>query len=233
MVQIKFAPISTEKQIPGTNVQIQIGIIQDNEQRSWGVKLTQKGKVIAAKRIKKLIDVEITGIIRDTIGKLVALDTFELGGMLGGILREVYDKIKEKHKPADTQAAAAEPAPASRPQPAEPAPASRPQPAEPQAAPQQADLGIPDIKLPATSGSSDSFWSAYSSYDGASVPAREPAPEQPYQELPSEDSSAPAQQTPISNGLDAAMSILGSKCPNCGKDVGSDLDKCPYCGQSL
>jgi len=223
MVQIKFAPISTEKQIPGTNVQIQIGIIQDNEQRSWGVKLTQKGKIIAAKRIKKLIDVEITGIIRDTIGKLVALDTFELGAMLSGILREVYDKIKEKQKPAEAQAPAAEPAPVSS-----------PQPAAPQAAPQQsADLGIPDIKLPVASGSSDSFWSAYSSYDTPSASARAPAPEQSSQESPAEYVPAPAQPAPAAGNLDAAMSILGMKCPNCGRDVDSDLDKCPYCGQSV
>lgn len=223
MVQIKFAPISTEKQIPGTNVTIQIGIIQDNEQRSWGVKLTQKGKVIAAKRIKKLIDVEITGLIRDTIGKLVALDTFELGALLSGILREVYDKIKEKQKPAEAQAPAAEPAPVIS-----------PQPAAPQAAPQQpADLGIPDLKLPATSGSSDSFWSAYSSYDSVSVPAGEPTPYQPVQQAPAEIAPAPAQPTPASGELDAAMSILGMKCPNCGRDVDPDLDKCPYCGQSV
>jgi hypothetical protein len=223
MVQIKFAPISTEKQIPGTNVQIQIGIIQDNEQRSWGVKLTQKGKVIAAKRIKKLIDVEITGIIRDTIGKLVALDTFELGAMLSGILREVYEKIKEKQKPAEAQAPAAAPAPSSS-----------PQSAAPQAAPHQpADLGIPDLKLPATSGSSDSFWSAYSSYDGVSVPASEPVPEQPYQQSPVEHAPAVAEPTSASGNLDAAMSILGMKCPNCGRDVDPDLDKCPYCGQSV
>jgi len=223
MVQIKFAPISTEKQIPGTNVQIQIGIIQDNEQRSWGVKLTQKGKVIAAKRIKKLIDVEITGIIRDTIGKLVALDTFELGALLSGILREVYDKIKEKQKPAEAQAPMAEPTPVSSPQPTAPQAASQ----------QPADLGIPNLKLPAASGSSDSFWSAYSSYDGVSVPAGESTPYQPVQQPPAESAPTPAQPAPASGELDAAMSILGMKCPNCGRDVDSDLDKCPYCGQSV
>jgi hypothetical protein len=223
MVQIKFAPISSDKLIPGTNVQIQIGIIQDNEQRSWGVKLTQKGKVIAAKKIKKLIDVEITGIIRDTIGKLVALDTFELGALLSGILREVYEKIKEKQKPAEEQAPIAEPVPTAI-----------PQAAAPQAAPQQpADLGIPELKPPATSGSSDSFWSAYSSYDSVSVPTGEPVQEQPYQQAPAEYAPAPAQPAPAAGSLDAAMSILGTTCPNCGKDVDPDLDKCPYCGQPV
>lgn len=224
MVQIKFAPVSTDKLIPGTNVQIQIGIIQENEQRSWGVKLTQKGKVIAAKRIKKLIDVEITGIIRDTIGKLVALDTFELGALLSGILREVYEKIKEKQKPTAEGRAPT----------AEPAPSASPQPAAPKAAPQQpANLGIPDLPLPASSGGSDSFWSAYSSYDTGSTPLGEPIQEQPYQQAPAEYPATPAQPAPTTGGLDAAMSVLGGKCPACGRDVDPDLDKCPYCGASI
>ena len=100
MVSIKFAPISEEREVPGTNCHIQVGVIQTQKGRNWGVKLTQNGKVIAAKQIKKLIDVEITNIIRDTIGKLFSLDTFDLGAMLSNLLREVYDKIKNKQKPA-------------------------------------------------------------------------------------------------------------------------------------
>jgi len=207
MVQIKFAPISTERLIPGTNVNIQVGIIQ-NDERSWGVKLTQKGKVIAAKRIKKLIDVEITGIIRDTIGKLVALDTFELGGMLSEILREVYDKIKEKQKPAEAQAPAPKPAAISEPEATEETPIAE----------QPVDSRIPEIKLPPKMGSSDSFWSAYSSIETVTVPFVEPTP---------------TQQAPASKGLDDALAVLGIKCPNCGKEVDPDSDRCPYCGQSV
>jgi hypothetical protein len=209
MVQIKFAPISTERLIPGTNVNIQVGIIQ-NDERSWGVKLTQKGKVIAAKKIKKLIDVEITGIIRDTIGKLVALDTFELGGMLSVLLREVYDKIKEKQKPAEVQAPVSEPERPNVPEVVEPQPAAE----------QSGGLGIPDIKTPAASGSGDSFWSSYSNIETVTVPSVEPSP-------------APAQRAPASRGLDDAMAILGSNCPHCGKEVDSDTDTCPYCGQRI
>ncbi len=150
MPQIKFAPISKETQIPGTNYSIQIGVIQ-NHDRSWGVKLSQAGKAIAAKRIKKLIDVEIVGVIRDTIGKKVALDTFELGTTMSNLLRETYEKIKSKQKQATAQkpTPAPKPAPAPQPVPAPapqlvPAPAPQPVPAPaPQPVPAPAPQPVP------------------------------------------------------------------------------------------
>ena len=173
MVQIKFAPISTEKEIPGTNITIQLGVIQ-NDTRSWGVKLAQSGRVIAAKRIKKLIDVEIVGIIRDTVGKKVALDTFELGTTMSGLLREVYEKLQGKKKQAEPQ-----PAP-QQPKPAAPQPAPTPSP-EPQA-PAQSEPASLDFKLPEspplTTGGGDSFWSSYSNVDTYEVPHEsQPAPQ--------------------------------------------------------
>ncbi|NVM54708.1 MAG: zinc-ribbon domain-containing protein [Candidatus Helarchaeota archaeon] len=232
MPQIKFAPISKETQIPGTNCTIQIGVIQNHE-RSWGVKLTQNGRIIAAKRIKKLIDVEIVGIIRDTIGKTIALDTFELGTTMSNLLRETYDIIKSKQKPAETQKPAPQPAPT---------PAPAPQPTVSQPSPQKqspldstlADIRIPTPNTPA-SGQGDSFWSAYSSITTPEEPYIEPQPttQQPSQTAPSITPFSAPQTPSSSNKLEDAFAILGVKCSNCGNEVDPDVERCPYCGQPL
>ncbi|MHA1325450.1 MAG: hypothetical protein ACTSRL_21875, partial [Candidatus Helarchaeota archaeon] len=212
MPKIRFAPISKETPIPGTNFSIQIGVIQ-NQERSWGVKLSQAGKVIAAKKIKKLIDVEIVGIIRDTIGKKVALDTFELGATMSNLLRETYERIRSKQKQTAAQKSTPQPAPQPAPAPTiQPPPAPRqtqapptptPQttpPPTPQAAPQPAqksqseiEATLANMKIPthSTAGAEgDSFWSAYSSismeeYSYDTEPTYEPAtPQQPTTQAP-------------------------------------------------
>ena len=248
MPQIRFAPISKETQIPGTNVSVQIGVIQ-NHDRSWGVKLSEGGKIIAAKRIKKLIDVEIVGVIRDTIGKRVALDTFELGTTMSNLLRETYEKIKSKQK----QAAAQKPAPQPTVQPApRPTPAPTPQPApSPAPAPQnqpQIESALAEMKIPTSSvgaGSSDSFWSAYSSVSPEEIytepqptiqqpVVQQPAIQQPVIQQPAQPAPTITPQAPSnSDKLDDALGILGVKCANCGSEVDPDTDTCPFCGQPL
>ncbi|HUY00925.1 MAG TPA: zinc ribbon domain-containing protein [Candidatus Deferrimicrobium sp.] len=218
MVSIKFAPLSKETQIPGTNCSIQVGVIQNNG-RSWGVKLIQDGKIIAAKRIKKLIDVEIVGVIRDTIGKLFALDTFELGSVMSSLLREVYDKLKSTQKPAEPQVEA-------------PQQTSIPatQPSIPSQSTQQEDSQIDHALLemhvpkniPAAQASNDDFWSAYSDVDSSSTEVSEPIYETNIPQAPASSSK-----------LEDALAVLGINCPNCGKEVDSDAEKCDYCGQPL
>ncbi len=229
LVQIKFAPLSGEKIIPGTDFKIQIGVIQ-NETRSWGVKLTHGGKVIAAKRIKKLIDVEIVGIIRDTIGKKVALDTFELGSAMSALLREVYEKLQGKQEKPKPQEAAPVASPPPKPAPAA---APQPQPAEPQTAPQQPveqmpaldNINIPTSQpLPEPAG--DSFWSSYSSLETTSAPA-------PQQATPTAPPAPQQTASTVSSDLDDAFAILGISCPNCGQEVDPDEETCPHCGQKL
>jgi len=237
LVQIKFAPLSSDKQIPGTDFSIQIGVIQ-NETRSWGVKLSHGGKVVAAKRIKKLIDVEIVGIIRDTIGKKVALDTFELGSAMSALLREVYDKLQGKQAKPEHQTAKSKTSPPPRPT---PAPSPQPQPEEPQTFPEEPVKPLPtldQIKIPVSQPiskqASDSFWSSYSNIDTeAPITAPTSAFQQPPQPTPTfQPPPHPAPST-ASNDLDDALAILGISCPKCGKEVDPDLDTCPYCGAKL
>ncbi len=218
MPQVKFAPISTEKQIPGTNCTIQIGVLQ-NQTRSWGVKLTQAGKILTAKPIKKLIDVEIVGIIRDTIGKTVALDTFELGVTMSELLREVYEKIRGKQKEAEPQKPAPQPTPAIiSPQPAIQPPV--------QSAPAPADFQVSSASSTSTP-KVDDFWSSYSNVEVPPPSVHpEPVSGQPVQ-------PAVSVQSPQAGGLDDAMSVLGITCPNCGYEVDADVNKCPFCGQKL
>jgi hypothetical protein len=218
MVSIKFAPISKETQIPGTNCYIQIGIIQ-NDRRSWGVKLTQEGKIIAAKRIKKLIDVEIVGIIRDTIGKLFALDTFDLGSIMSNLLREVYDKLKSTQKPTEPQIETPQQPPSPTIQQSMPAELSSEGDAQIESSLSQ--MHMPP-NVPAGKASNDDFWSAYSDADSGGAEISEPVYE-----------TASPQSPAASNKLEDAFAVLGINCPNCGKEVDSDSETCPYCGQPL
>ncbi len=248
MVQIKFAPISQETQIPGTDYNIQIGVIQ-NDTRSWGVKISLGGKIVTAKRIKKLIDVEIVGIIRDTIGKKVALDTFDLGTTMSSLLREVYEKLKNKQKSETTQTQAPQPAPQPAPQqtprPSSPpvvSQAPRPQaPAPSPAQPAQEESTVPDLHLadakPLISKQPDDFWSSYSSVETSTEVYNEPEPAQPAYSVPAQAPPAPQPEvahTPTgASDLDDALSVLGINCPSCGEEVDSDLENCPYCGSKL
>ncbi len=238
MGSIKFAPISSEKQIPGTNYTIQIGVIQ-NETRSWGVKIALNGKVVTAKRIKKLIDVEIVGIIRDTVAKKVPLDTFELGTTMSNLLREVYEKLKSRKKSAQPQRPAQQPTPATT-QTTTIAQSTAPRPTQPVAqSPLEPASLAAEIKVPSSqplvSGKADDFWSSYSSLDTASVSYTESqiSTQQPASVPAPAPQPSPPPAPAASSDLDDALTILGIACPKCGKEVDPDLEVCPYCGQKL
>ncbi|MFX1293823.1 MAG: hypothetical protein ACFFD2_03035 [Promethearchaeota archaeon] len=241
MVQIKFAPMSTEKEIPRTDYTVQIGVIQ-NKTRTWGVKISQAGRNIVAKQIKKLIDVEIINIIRDTIGKKVSLDTFELGTIMSMLLREVYEKIKRKQKQTEPQKAVPQPAPtgvqqsvisqSNAQQTVKNQPKFKP---PPQLNSSVSNLKIPSIP-PMTSGNSDDFWASYSDIETSeSYAEAQPTPQLKPQPTPQLTPQKPAQATTqaSSNGLDEAFAILGINCPNCGVKVDPDQQYCLICGQKL
>ncbi|MHA1270658.1 MAG: zinc ribbon domain-containing protein [Candidatus Helarchaeota archaeon] len=233
----RFKPWSTETEIPNTKCTIQVGDVNGK----WAVvirKILDKGnkKAIALKKIQKLTDTNIISVIKDTIGKEYALDTFTLGSTMSRILREVYEKIKSSEKSKDSG------------QPV--------QPVKPVAIKQASTKPVSTLAS-SKKRHADSFWSAYdaaSSYSGSTSesqpPAQPPAQPQPqpqfnqpqippstpnvvYQPPANPPPSIPAQAIDDSSELDDILSDLGLSCPHCGMEVGPDDEVCPHCGKKI